>query len=193
MTITLRLFLLLALVGLIAACNLANTPQPPAPIVNETTEVAPPDTSNTFITIYTDTVIGFAFNYPDGWTAQGEQGGFAMLYSYQPNPNDGGEGIAEGKSKMDFILLPAGTTLDSAVSDQKRQQEPAVEPTVIEREERITLLSGVQAVRLQVNSTRIGETPVLFADINGRVLMIVGYGDSSLFDAIVGTLRRVAT
>lgn len=183
MTVMLRLLLALALASL-TACNLTNTP--PAPIAGDVTEATPSDNINSFTATYTDAEIGFAFNYPDGWVARGEAGGYAMLFSFQPDPNDGGEGIAEGKTKMDFILLPPGTTLDSALSDQKSQQD-----ATITREERLTLSSGVQAVRLQANSARGGSVPVLLAEINARILLIVSYGDAAQFDAIVGTLRTL--
>lgn len=178
-----RLSLMLVFAGLAAACNLVNTP---SPVPARPSEVNPPDTPNTFTAAYTDNDIGFTFSYPEGWTMQAEPGRYAILFSYQPDPNDGGDSIVEGAAKMDFILLPTNATLDSAVSNLKSEQD-----ATIVSEKHITLSSGVQAVRLQSNSARVDSVPVLLANINGRIMMIVGYGDSTQFDAIVGTLRAV--
>lgn len=123
---------------------------------------------------YTDTEIGYAFDYPADWTIEAEPGWTVVLRS------------PDGNSKID--LLPdkpiESKTLDEMVT---RARSGEVE---ILCEERWELAGGVPAVRMQTRG-ELGEAAVLLAVINGRSLKMAGYFDTGLFDAIARTLRPI--
>lgn len=123
---------------------------------------------------YTDTGIGYAFDYPADWTIEAEPGWTVVLRS------------PDGNSKID--LLPdkpiESKTLDEMVT---RARSGEVE---ILCEERWELAGGVPAVRMQTRG-ELGEVAVLYVVINGRSLGMAGYFDTGLFDAIARTLRPI--
>ncbi|MCX7682241.1 MAG: hypothetical protein N2508_09825 [Anaerolineae bacterium] len=123
---------------------------------------------------YTDTEIGYAFDYPADWTIEAEPGWRVVLRS------------PDGNSKID--LLPdkphESKTLDEMVTRARSGEAEIL------CEERWALAGGIPAVRMQARG-ELGEIAVLYVVINGRSLGMAGYFDTSLFDAIARTLRPI--
>jgi hypothetical protein len=70
---------------------------------------------------YTDPIVGFQFDYPEGWTISGVDDPAAIAYAITMASYDflsavgGGMGIPEGESKYDIYVMPEGefNTLDA--------------------------------------------------------------------------------
>lgn len=140
------------------------------------------------ITTYRDTVVGFELDYPTGWVADttGISNG-VILWSIKPE-GPGSDGVPADVVKLDVMMRPDVTlTLDDLVAQQKA--EVANVNGSILAEERLTLASGLEAVRLHVSA--LGEVISLLTIINGHPVYVTGFGDLSRFDAVARTLRPV--
>ena len=60
----------------------------------------------TVIASYSDTVVGYALEYPAGWFIEGEPGSVAVLTSYDTRGVAGRGGIISGTAKMDIVPQP---------------------------------------------------------------------------------------
>ncbi len=133
-----------------------------------------PTSPLTLTLTYTDTEIGYTFDYPADWTIEANPGWTVILRS------------PDGNSKID--LLPdkprESRTLDEMVTRARS------EGAEILCEERWELAGGIPAVRMQMRD-ELGEASVLLVVINGRSLKMYGYFDTSPFDAIARTLRSI--
>lgn len=138
------------------------------------------------ITTYRDTSVGFELDYPAGWVVDstGISNG-VILWSTKPE-GPGSDGVPANVVKMDVVTMPdVSLTLDELVAQQKA--EVANVNGSILAEERLTLASGLEAVRLHTSS--LGEAISLLAIINGHPVYVTGFGDISRFDEIARTLR----
>ena len=134
------------------------------------------------IETYTNSEPGFAIDYPADWCARTGQN--LILTSFEP-AEAGQGGISAGESKID-ILPPASPRLNKPLDEMVEQVKRDSE---ILWEENWILPGNVPAVRLQTKSEMSGEVAVLLTRINDTSLRVAGYGDLTLFDAIVRTLR----
>jgi dipeptidyl aminopeptidase/acylaminoacyl peptidase len=144
----------------------------PAPVA-----VGPCNTPTSPLTLtltYTDTEIGYAFDYPADWTIEANPGWTVILRS------------PDGNSKIDLLpdKLRESKTLDEMVTRARSGEAEIL------CEERWQLAGGIPAVRMQTRG-ELGEASVLLVVINGRSLKMYGYFDTSPFDAIARTIRPV--
>ncbi|NLG49212.1 MAG: hypothetical protein GX552_03755, partial [Chloroflexi bacterium] len=70
--------------------------------------------------------------------------------------------------------------------------EAETEASRVVSQEQWTLAGNVPATRLQIESEAAGEVVLLLTVINGRDLVLVGYGDLTQFDEIARTLRPLS-
>lgn len=206
------LILLLALSLSLAGCNLlpggapatststpapSATPPAPTPVPATPTEPAP----TTTLATYRNPEVGFELDYPADWsltTTTPPPGPVmldtvAYLYSHPQGtpPPKGGEGPVEGL-KIDVIVIydPSITqSLDQAVAWQKTGLSESQGQIV--SEERQTLPSGLEAVRLHSTSPR-GNGVVMMAKVGQAIILLGGSGtDLSRFDEVARTLRAL--
>jgi hypothetical protein len=135
---------------------------------------------------YTDPLVGFAIDYPQGWHLEGEAGGTVILTSF-PLEEPGRGGLGAGQAKID--LLPAEP--NQCESLQQLVEETRNGGGKILWEQQWLLAEGTPAVRMQIDSEVFGESAVLLTVIHGRCLRLAGMGDISLFDAAATSLRPV--
>lgn len=151
----------------------------------------PRPTTLTETLTYTDTVIGYAIEYPTDWHVVSRLGGPASLTSFDPRALGPHEGLSAALTRID--LAPdekeQTKTLDEMVAGAKGGYGST--PLQVLREEQWELSGGTPAIRLDLQSDSLPKTAVLLTVINGRSVHLVGYGDLSLFDAIARTLRPV--
>jgi hypothetical protein len=147
---------------------------------------------------YTDTNAGFALDYPAAWqvTAPGEIGK-AAVYSASiisfarvtPGPKQQ-EGIPEGHAKIEIVVFQDKTyTYEEAVDSQRKQNEAEM-PTTLLIDEGWQLPSGLPARRWVVDGMA-GQVNILITAIDGRKVIVAGYGEPGLFNVIAGSLRAV--
>jgi hypothetical protein len=159
------------------------------------TEPAPTQTLDLPQT-YTNSIIGYSFNYPSGWNVTDfgvEDGKTIYLFSYDPSsvPQGKNNGIPEGETKIDFTApLPEKfASLDDFTAYIKQSITNSGDDTTVLAEERITLPSGWEATYLKTQTSfGIGEAYHLVVNGNG---LIVGSGgaESGTLRNIVETLR----
>lgn len=186
-------FLLVGLVMLMTACNLLNTPIEPT-AQSDTGASVSPTLADIFTssglgdtTTYTDDVIGFSFVYPASWYIRDSIPGQHVILASFPVPTpskENSEGIPQGQSKIDVIVLPEGTTLESAASDQAKQEN-----VTVAIQESLTLPSGLRAIRLELDTTTGDHIPILLIEVNGRIVLAVDYGRPGRVYDVAGTLR----
>lgn len=127
---------------------------------------------------YRDDVVGFAVDYPQGWTTEASEGVIARLV---------GETPAGQEARID--ILPLSTedvrTLDDLIAQQREMFSEQGQTT---SEAEVLLPGGVYALRVEVSGQN-GPLVVLFTEISGRILQVTGSGDLTLFDAVAASLR----
>lgn len=133
---------------------------------------------------YTDPVIGYAINYPEGWYVQAEPGWVTVISSFPPK-QDGTGGLRSDQAKIN--LTP--TKPYECVSLQQLKTNAYGGEGEIIWEQQWRLSGDTPAVRMQSISEAAGTSAILLTVINGRCLNVAGYGDLSLFDAIADSLR----
>ena len=162
----------------------------PSPIPSiPTAAVLEPTPSLTFkppvgFKVYQDSVIGVSVYIPENWLVTRDiERQIANFQSYPEDKYVGGEGFEPGDTKCQLIPQGTGTTT------QMRLDEYGFNGiTTIFSKEEIVLNSGKTATRLEVDI--MGELLTLVvAEVNTRTIVLQCFGDRSLFDAIVITLR----
>ena len=158
-------------------------PQPELPEAAATPSgtLAPPTES------FSEPLAGYTFDYPQGWYLNSTPG------TTEVNSSDPSTWAVKGS-------LPSGDTQVRFVNDAAMQgysftdvraatleQIDLAGETVL-REENWALPGGDSAVRLLVSAPN-GEYAVLVTVLRGAPLQVYGYGDLTLFDAILATLR----
>jgi len=139
---------------------------------------------------YKNLVHLYAFSYPLDWYVWGDDASAVYLTSYDPNAAQEGKsgGVAEGEAKIDFIYVGDFATLDEMMASQSISAD--LETMSVERDEQVTLQGGIPA-RMVRGKGQLGDVAVLYTVINGKGILAAGYGDTSLFDAIVLSLSAV--
>jgi hypothetical protein len=145
---------------------------------------------------YIDTNAGFALDYPAAWqlTSPGDIGKAAVytasIISFArvtPGPKQQ-EGIPEGHAKIEIVVIQDKTyTYEEAVDSQRKQSEAEM-PTTLLMDEGWLLPSGLPVRRWLVDGAA-GQVNILITAIDGRKVIIAGYGEPGLFNVIAGSIR----
>ena len=189
-----RRLLILPLLAFLGACNLAGQ-SAPAPTTELSTPTPEPASAPASLPqTHVDDVLGFAVDYPEGWWTDGQAGTLLQIFSAGYTPSEGGRmGFPDDHTKIEFIPGHPGDSrsIEQRIADMRA--EPDGPGGSIVSEAQITLQSGLTAHRLTMTGGMGGDTmrPVLLVVINGRILQVAGYGETSRFDEIVRTLRGV--
>jgi hypothetical protein len=133
---------------------------------------------------YVDEQIGYAIDYPAGWSIEATPGSLVMLTSFSLEDTGRG-GIGPDSTKIDIVpdLELGGQTLE-ALAVQSAQTGRVI------AEEQVLLAGELPATLLRLDSPALGgETSVLVTVVNGRGLRVHGYGDLTLFDPIARSVR----
>jgi hypothetical protein len=145
---------------------------------------------------FTDPNAGFALEYPAAWqlTMPGDTGN-AAVYSASiisfarvtPGPKQQ-EGIPAGHAKIEIVVFQdQAYTYEDAVNSQRKQNEAEM-PTTLLMDEGWQLPSGLPARRWVVDGMA-GQVNILITAINGRKVIVAGYGEPGLFNVIAGSIR----
>lgn len=138
---------------------------------------------------YHNAAIGFELDYPIGWVidTSSEAAGTVILWSKKVE-GPGTDGVPADIVKIDIVNPSiAVQSLDELVAWEK--QSIADSSHTVLDEQPVQLPSGLAAVRMHVSG--FGEGLALLALVNGRPLIVAGYGDLSRFDDVARTLRLV--
>ena len=134
---------------------------------------------------YQDTAAGISVFIPESWYVTGViEGEYAILQSYPEDKYIGGEGHEPGDTKCDLNIQPP----EAIIADLVRQWESDSRTTILSERE-ITLQSREPAIRFELDS--MGRANVVVTIINERVVLLTCFGDFTLFDQVVDTLREM--
>jgi len=135
---------------------------------------------------YRNPALGIELDYPAGWEVE-EMGNGASLWSKRLD-RVGVGGVPADIAKIDIATEEGSTvTLDELLARQK-QGVAEVNGQILSEEE-WTLANGLRAVRLNISA--IGDSAVLLTVIDGRPIILAGFGDRSQFDAVARSLRPI--
>ncbi len=141
---------------------------------------------------YTDSVLGFAVDYPAGWRVEARPGELIQIFSpvppdYTPPPRSQGEGFPADQTKFEFIPQHPGDprSIEQVVADMQANQDTP--SGAVASAQQITLPGGISGWRVEMESGIVS----LILDVNGRILYASGYGDVSRFDEVMNTLRLI--
>ncbi len=160
---------------------------------------------------YQDKVAGFAFDYPASWLINAPAEDIqatAFLYSVTLRSADVSrgpkqqEGIPPGMAALDITVFNQDQkTLDQAIKERRAQTEQTESGQAVQivLEEEWTLRDGTQAHRFLYNLGKEGPgdsgpdrmSSELVTVIHGRMILVVGMGDQSLFNVIAASLREL--
>lgn len=163
-------------------------------IPDATTETSYPATATQTsipegLATYTNPEADFALDYPEEWLIQNEDQPGLTVILWSSEPSEGGtEGVPDDVTKIDITTLPNSDLSLEEFVEQQKDNIASTNGQILD-EEIITLDSGIQAVRLHVDS--FGESISLLAVINDHPVSIVGFGDMNGFDPVARTLRPV--
>src|SRR5690606_9631840 len=137
----------------------------------------------------TDTLVGFAFEYPVGWTIPREAPrpealAYAITiasYDYY-NAGPGGDGVPSGVTKIDIAVAPAQETLESVLEKNRHGDSQSGSP--ISEETQRTLVDGTPAVYQHIDNQAGYEVFVLVTIIHGRVVIIGAHGEKAYFEIV---------
>lgn len=133
---------------------------------------------------YRNAALGIELDYPAGWEVEA-MGRGAILWSKRLD-RVGVDGVPADIAKIDLATEDgATTTLDDLLARQKRGVTD-VNGQILSEEEWI-LANGLRAVRLNISA--IGDSAVLLTVVNGRPIILAGFGDRSQFDTVARSLR----
>jgi hypothetical protein len=178
-------YLILVILIPLAACSLGN-PTPSAGDVAET-PISSPTQSSAGSSVFTDTIAGFTFNYPEGWHIIDGSNPNATSYaitltSYDTANLPGSEGVLENETKIDFFVMPNVSDLNTWLDEFRASNEVLEESSV-------TLDNGASAMRMRVRGSLGDEAEILMTVINGYGITASGFDGLGRFDEIAGTLR----
>lgn len=162
-------------------------------------------------TTFRDSVTGFEFDYPAGWVINDlsdaqKKDAYVYTVSLHSNTPTAGpkqqDSIPPGMTAIDVTIFKEGPkTLEQAVNERRAAilQPESGQPPVITREEEWTLPGGLPAHRFLLNTgPEVLNVPgpdrmvsVLVTMIQGRMVLVTGQGDMSLFNGIASSLREV--
>ena len=148
---------------------------------------------------YRDELAGLAIDYPKGWIVNAptdEIKQTSMGYSISirsgesPSQPKQQEGLAPGIAAMDVVIMndthPA--SLEEAVALRKEQWSSEEFPPEIVSEEYLTLSDGTPAARFLLE-TRNGRAGELITIIDGRMILVAGFGEMALYEPIARSVR----
>lgn len=133
---------------------------------------------------YVDEQIGYAIDYPAGWSIEATPGSLVMLTSFSLEDTGRG-GIGPDSTKIDIVpdLELGGQTLEALAAQSAQTGQ-------VTAEEQLLLAGDLPATLLLLDSPALGgETAVLVTVVNGRGLRVHGYGDLTLFGPIARSVR----
>lgn len=135
---------------------------------------------------YVDAAAGISIFIPDTWIiSQTTAGQYAILQSYPIDKYIGGEGLQPGDTKCDLIIKDAENTGEII------RQWTSDSLTTVVSDETFQLRDGVAARKLVLDS--MGRSTGVFADIDGRAVILSCYGAFELFDTIAATLGALSS
>jgi hypothetical protein len=193
------LIFLFALVFLITACNLSTTPDTALPTPTQGVDTSPGNDTASNNT-YTGTIVGFAFDYPTGWTVPPEPPpADAVAYSItiasynylDPDVQSRGEPDWTTSTKIDVNVQSAGDANPIEMMYQSIQTDASEGTSEILREEERSLQDGSPARYIRLRDRFGSEASIFLTEINGRGISVVAYGDEAYFDQITRSLRPV--
>lgn len=151
-------------------------------------------------TTYRDEVGGWEIDYPDTWTLfdvtpqikQETRYYSITLISWKPE-EPSGQGIPEGGSKADISVSLGDAESPEAAVEARRQMLASGDPVnTVTFEEPWDLPSGVSGTHWTVQSANGESVHEFVTAINGNAVVVTGYGDETLFEQIVSTLRPLS-
>lgn len=159
-------------------------------------------------TTYTDQITGMAVDYPTGWLItepndQDKQN--AMVYSItfrskQPPTTPKNQDLMDPDiTAIDVTVFNQGPkSLDQAINERRAQatQSETGQSILIQSDEDWTLRGGLKAHRFLYNlgnngaGTRDQLISELVTMVNGKMVLVSGRGDMSLFNIFAASLRE---
>lgn len=157
---------------------------------------------------YTDSFAGLAIEYPTGWIITDMSDDVKKdAWAYTVSVRSGEpEAVFKSQNLEDAsiasiditIFIQDVKTLEQAIDERRAQlqQSESGQPVVIQSEEDWTLRSGLKARRFLINLGNTGEgtrdqlVSELVTIIRGKMVLVTGMGDLSLFNGIAVSLRE---
>jgi hypothetical protein len=146
---------------------------------------------------YNDHFAGYSLRYPSSWRVIDVADSIkpksyvytVSLVSFsQVAPSKSG-GRPPGSSAVDINVFSfQAKTLDAALAEFQTMIARNEPPETIAGKETWQLESGIAAYHFWITSGT-DRVPALLAVINDKTLVITGYGDESVFNAMVKTLK----
>jgi heat shock protein HslJ len=132
---------------------------------------------------YQDPVVGISIYIPETWVVTGIiEGQYAILQSYPVDKYIGGEMRETGDTKCDLSIQPPEVDMTGYIDQLKAA------PTVtVVSEQQITLQSGMQAMRFEIDS--MGRSILFLTQLKQRTIVLNCFGDFSQVDQIAATLH----
>lgn len=165
------------------------------------------------VATYTDTVSGLAFDYPAGWKltdVPDEDKKNAVIYSITlrsmeaTSASKQQDGIPPGMTAIDVTVFKQGAkTLEQAINERRASATTTEsgQPVIIALEDEWVLPDGLQAHYFLFNlgpdnasaggGTGDRMSSELVTIINGKMVLVSGLGDQSLFNVIAASLRGI--
>jgi hypothetical protein len=141
---------------------------------------------------YVNQEVGFALDYPAGWTVSEQIGPRGTQIQFLSSP-ELAEAVTlpEGAARVNAIIYQwdPKNDLTAFVANQKAAWEASGFPIL--EEEQLVLELGLPAVQLTVQTPE-GQTVFLIAALGDRYLVLSGEGNLELVKEIVGRLRPIS-
>jgi hypothetical protein len=195
---TKRIHLLVGIILILAAlaCNVSEEASETAtPPTADAANVTPQTSGGSDLPqTHTDSALGIAFDYPEGWRIEGNPGDLIQVLSPPGSgnsPRPQGDGFPEDETKIEFIASNPNnpySNIDEWIAfSEQPSQGPGGDLLFADT---LTLPSGISAARGAFGTELDGsENPVLVIEHDGRLIIITGFGDTARFDEVVNTIR----
>ena len=132
---------------------------------------------------FCDQASGIGLYIPDTWHTDVKQPGrFAIVESFEPDPDSGMGGLAPSETKCDLYIAEDGADIADEIASVRAEDDGSL---TSDRE--ITLVSGETAVRMGFDGV-MGDVVAFYTSVEGRGLALYCYGDFSQVDEIAGTI-----
>lgn len=180
---------------IVTGCNLSSLPAAPQ---TQPTAISPTSepAADLLTEEYADEQAGFALNYPAGWRVEPRPGEHVMLFSYPANHPlavGGTEGVPPNLTKLDVILAHPGDprSIEQEIADY--EANPNGPGGQLIARETVTLPSGISGYKLTFTGGMAGDAEIFsyLLRFGERKLYATAYGDTTLLDVIVATLRGI--
>ncbi len=141
---------------------------------------------------YVNQEVGFALDYPAGWTVSEQIGPRGTQVQFLSSP-ELAEAVTlpEGAARVNAVIYQwdPKNDLTAFVANQKTAWEASGFPIL--EEEQLVVELGLPAVQLTVQTPE-GQTVFLIAALGDRYLVLSGEGNLELVKEIVGRLRPIS-